>query len=57
MYCLGSIFPIDFSSSVLSLPLSASLNFGFDVHFVFIRNSFLAFDWSDRLECEFCKNS
>jgi len=36
MYCLGSIFPIDFSSSILSLRLLTSLNFGFDVHFFFL---------------------
>jgi hypothetical protein len=57
LYCLGSILPIDFSSSILSLSLLTSLNFGFDVHFFFIRNPFLAFDLSDRLECGFCKNS
>jgi hypothetical protein len=29
---------MDFSSSILSLPLLTSLNSGFDVHFIFIRN-------------------
>jgi len=57
LYFLGSIFPIDFSSSILFLSLLTSLHFGFDAHFFFIRNSFPAFDWSDRMKCEFCKNS
>ena len=57
LYCLGSIFHTDFYSFILWMSLFTSLNFGFDVRFLFIRNSFLAFDWSNRMKFELCKNS